>query len=406
MAVNGYGSYGSLWSVRSFNWGVENPQFCVNGWPDSKGCSEVVGDDIVDKLPEDPFGMEIRSTFAAFSYGDEDFGEELRSELLRLGMQDAHGKDVIKELDLFYSRIMGFNPENNFSLVDVLKGVGTVNGSSIVDSVTSDNKAEGLLEAGPPLEAMVVVLGYLRARDLLAVERVCRPLRERIRDDPSLWRIIHVEPPFNEMITDDALVKLTSRAHGTLEGLSLVDCRKITDYGLKCVIQSNPKLTKLNVPGCIKLSLEGILGSLRALKSAAGAFGIKKLRIGSRIDVKSEHFDELKLLIGFDNTKQAARKPQFYRHDQLCLPWDDDRAIDLDMCPKCQNLRLVYDCPAESCVKAAQPCRACGLCIRRCIQCGCCIDNRDYEEMFCLGNRCMDCKRLEKVEIYRFCFYG
>lgn len=385
-----WGEFGGLWGVRRVN----------AGKAESKGCGEVVGDDIVDKLPKDPFGMEIRSTtFAAIGFDDQDSdsGTEWSSDFIGFGMQDACG------IDWIYSGRM------NVYGYDIFKGLGMENESNCVDSVLGDNKVEGLLEAGPPLEAMVVVLGYLGARDLLAVERVCRSLRDWIRTDPSLWRTIQVEQPFNEMITDETLVKLTSRAHGTLECLSLVDCRKITDNGLMSVLQSNPKLAKLSVPGCIKLSLEGILVNLRALKSA-GSLGIKQLRIGGRIDITREQFEELKFLIGVNNKKRqtAPRKPQFYSDDRPYLPWDDDLAIDLDMCPKCENLRLVYDCPAESCVKAGHLCRACKLCTRRCIQCGCCIDNRDYEEMFCLGNRCLDCKRLETFEMvsYRLCLFG
>ncbi|GLU02182.1 hypothetical protein SLE2022_194450 [Rubroshorea leprosula] len=416
MAVN-WGEYGSLWSVSSFNWDLENTHFRVNGKPESKSFGEVVGDDILEKLPEDPFGMEIRSTFAALGFVP-DFGEDWGSDICGFGMQDAGEKSVfqpmIHSINWVYNSTKGFDPDDSYNQYNIFDELGTDDESIIVDSVL-DDKAERLQEAGPPHDAMFLALGYLGVRDLLAVERVCRSFCNAIRGDPLLWRSIHVHQPFNEMITDETLVKLTSRAQGTLQCLSLVDCRKITDFGLKCVLESNPRLTKLSVPGCIKLSIEGILFNLRALKSA-GSLRIKQLRIGGRLGITGEQFEELKFLIGVDNMVQPrAPKPLFYRDGQQYLPWDDDRAIDIEMCPRCQHLRLVYDCPAESCVNAAQLCRACRLCITRCIQCGCCIENRDYEEMFCLGNRCMDCKREEKPEMlsafhqetsYQLSFYG
>ncbi|GLU11410.1 hypothetical protein SLE2022_281580 [Rubroshorea leprosula] len=415
MAVN-LGEYGSLWR---FNWDLENTLFGVNGKRESKGYGgEVVGDDILEKLPEDPFGMEIKSTLAALGFV-QDFGEDWGSDFCRFGMQHADEKNVIqpmiKGINWVYNIPMGFNMEDSYKPFNngIFNGIVTDNKSNFLDSVF-DGKAEGLQEAGAPHDGMLLALGYLGVRDLLAVEGVCRSFRDAIRGDLLLWRSIHVDQPFNEMITDVTLVKLTNRAQGSLQCLSLVDCRKITDYGLKCVLESNPRLSKLSVPGCIKLSIEGILFNLRALKSA-GSLVIKQLRVGGRLGTTNEQFEELKSLIGADMIQQKTRKPQFYRDGQQYLPWDDDRAIDIEMCPRCQNLRLVYDCPAESCSNTAQLCRACRLCITRCIQCGCCIENRDYEEMFCLDNRCMDCKKEEKSEMvsvfhhetsFQLCFYG
>ncbi|XP_040956581.1 uncharacterized protein [Gossypium hirsutum] len=45
-------------------------------------------------------------------------------------------------------------------------------------------------------------------------------------------------------ITDDVLLQITGRGQGSLQCLSLVDCQRITDEGLKRVVENNPKLIK------------------------------------------------------------------------------------------------------------------------------------------------------------------
>lgn len=134
--------------------------------------------------------------------------------------------------------------------------------------------------------------------------------------------------------------------------------------------------------------------SLRDFKSM-GAKGVKQLRIGGLYGVTQKHFEELKFLLGSDGQmQQNAQKPHFYCRGNFYLPCDDDRDIDIQMCPRCQNLRLVYDCPAEACHEkyhASQVCRACTLCIPRCVQCGRCINDGEYEETFFLELLCLDC---------------
>ena len=83
--------------------------------------------------------------------------------------------------------------------------------------------------------------------DLLVVERVCKSLHSTVRGDPLLWRSIHVDQPLNERITDDVLLQLTNRAQGHLQCLSLVECTRITDDGLKRILEGNPKLTKVSM---------------------------------------------------------------------------------------------------------------------------------------------------------------
>jgi len=154
---------------------------------------------------------------------------------------------------------------------------------------------------------------------------------------------------------------------------------------------------QLSVPGCTRLSIEGIVGMLKAYNSV-GPQGVKHLYIGGLYGVTQKHFEELRFLLGADSRQQMqqSHKPHFYRRGNLYLSCNDDRAMDIEVCPRCQNLRLVYDCPAESCQgtgHTTQMCRACTLCIPRCSQCGHCINDSEYEETFCLELLCSSCSK-------------
>uniref|UniRef100_A0A7C9F1I5 F-box domain-containing protein n=1 Tax=Opuntia streptacantha TaxID=393608 RepID=A0A7C9F1I5_OPUST len=247
---------------------------------------------------------------------------------------------------------------------------------------------------GAPHPAFSFALAYLGVRDLLSVERVCKSLHFTVQNDPLLWKNLHIDQPLNDRITDDIVLQLTSRSQGNLQILNLVECQRITDDGLKRILESNPRLTKLSVPGCTRLSIDGVVSCLRAFKSVA-ITGIKSLRIGGLYGVTQEHFDELVSLLGCQNHALANHnKPLFYHRGNCYLSCEDERPIDIETCPRCQKLRLVYDCPAENCQgkdHATQLCRACTLCIPRCVQCGKCVMEGEYVENFCLELLCSAC---------------
>ncbi|XVF85168.1 hypothetical protein PTKIN_Ptkin17bG0096600 [Pterospermum kingtungense] len=400
---------------------------------DPCGSQESVSNDILDLLPSDPFGMDISSTFTAITgwledlevdygcYVGDDVGTGDGSYQLFAGLNFIWNNAMRFQT---FSGSMEFECKGSVSGGfggcsraeeggDVFCGAGVGAACSIEgilcsrneDTVSVHHEYEEFLDCelssdggqGAPHEALSLALGYLGVRDLFVVEKVCTSLRSTVQNDPLLWRSIHVDQPLNEKLTDDALLQITSRAQGTLQCLSLVGCQRITDEGLKRVVENNPKLIKLSVPGCTRLTIEGILNSLKALKSM-GALGVKYLRIGGLYGVTQEHFEELKLLLGMDNQIQPiVHKPHFYHRGNVYISCEDDRAIDIEMCPRCQNMRLVYDCPAEGCQQehAAQLCRACTLCITRCVQCGRCINDGEYEETFCLELLCSDCWKLQ-----------
>lgn len=412
---------------------------------DRCGSQESVHKDILDLLPSDPFGMDISTTFTAIT----GWLEDLEVDYGGYGGDQVATSDgnyqLFAGLNFIWNNAMKFQAfPGNMGFDNSLNAVGGFGdgcveekeagdasghgplglacnvedilslGNEIMGNRDADVMDEGSMEfhecsgvcsdgdGGAPHGAFAFALGYLGVRDLLVVETVCKSLRTIVRNDPLLWRSIHIDQPLNEKITDDILLQLTNRAQGNLQCLSLIECPRITDDGLKHALENNPRLTKLSVPGCTRLSIEGIVTSLKAFKSM-GTQGLKHLRIGGLYGVTQKHFEELKLLLGTDNhTQQNAHKPHFYHRGNFYLSCDDDRAIDIEMCPRCQNLRLVYDCPAEGCQQkehSTQSCRACTLCIARCVQCGRCINDSEYEETFCLELLCSDCwKELLKYQ--------
>uniref|UniRef100_A0A6N2MUK2 F-box domain-containing protein n=1 Tax=Salix viminalis TaxID=40686 RepID=A0A6N2MUK2_SALVM len=414
----------------------EKVEDCFDYGRDRNGSQESVHKDILELLPSDPFGMDISTTFTAIT----GWLEDLEVDYGGYGGDQVSTRDgnykLFADLNFIWNNAMRFQtfPGNMvFNLSNVVGRYGDehpeaneAGNASHHEALGSDCDMEDVLSSGSeiidketvgvvdescgefqnghlvctdgdkeaPHAAFAFALGYLGVRDLLHVETVCRSLCSTVRSDPLLWRSIHIDQPLNEKITDDALLQLTNRAQGNLQCLSLVECPRITDDGLKHVLENNPRLTKLSVPACTRLSIEGIVTNLKAFK-AMGTHGVKHLHIGGIFGVTQKHFEELMHLLGPDShIQQNAHKPHFYYRGNLYLSCDDDRTIDIEICPRCQNPRLVYDCPAEACKGKEHPseaCRACSLCIARCIQCGRCINDSEYEETFCLELLCSDC---------------
>ncbi|KAI5385238.1 F-box protein SKIP14 [Lathyrus oleraceus] len=446
-----------------------------NGWCDVDNCfdygndrcdrggvsatQDSVSNDIIDRLPTDPFGMGIGTTFTAITgwledldfeyggyggYGGDEIGTSGENYPLFAGLNFIWNNAVrfhtfpqwgnvgmeenrfqgVSGFSEYSQREVGeascsFSAESSRDM-DGVMGFGFDYKDVAVAGVSGDmNMNDVNCHAGDehsPHPAIIYSLPYLGLSGLLAVERVCKYLHFTVRTDTLLWKSIHVDQPLNERITDDVLLELTSRAQGKLECLSLVECSRITDDGLRRVLEVNPKIIKLSVPGCTRLSIEGIVGMLKAYKNSLGAQGVKHLHIGGLYGVTPKHFEEIKLLLSTDSQQQEqshtdsqlqghsradsqlkklSNKPHFYCRWNLYLPCDDNRSIDIELCPRCENLRLVYDCPAEGCQgvvgHASQVCRACTLCIPRCSQCGRCINDGEYEETFCLELLCSNC---------------
>lgn len=96
--------------------------------------------------------------------------------------------------------------------------------------------------------------------------------------------------------------------------------------------------------------------------------------------------------------EQPAPQQPFYYHERGDLSVlkhkESQRIIDLETCPKCFEVRLVYDCPKGDCKRREWPlaqCRACYFCIPRCENCGGCIASEEMEEGACSDILCLKC---------------
>ncbi|XP_050206086.1 F-box protein SKIP14 [Mercurialis annua] len=399
------------------------------------GSQESVHKDILDLLPSDPFGMDISTTFTAITgwledlevdyggysndhVGSSDTSYQLFAGLNYIwnnamrfqtfpgnakfdyGLNAAGGRFGDENVEFGGACASGHgafdlasNMEDNFSMGNELMASNDVGNDICERNGGSHESCSSVCSDGVDHRPFGFALRFLDVQDLLAVESVCKSWRLMVQTDTLLWRNFHIDKPLNDKITDDILLQLTNRAQGTLQSLSLVKCSRITDEGLKHVLQNNPTLTKLSLPACTRLSIDGIITNLKEFKPL-GTVGVKQLKIGEIKSVSKEQFEELKFLLGTDGqVRQSVHKPRFYHKGYFSC--EDDRAIDIEMCPRCEHFRLVFDCPAEGCQKkenSPQACRACMICLSRCAQCGCCINDGDFfEETFCLQLLCSRC---------------
>lgn len=234
-----------------------------------------VSKDIADLLPSDPFEMDISTTFTAITGWLEDLGADYGVRNFRAANEDY---DLFAGINFIWNSAMRFqtfpvnthggNKQNTTEQVN-LQPEDRNSGSALAsydfvtsfedgnvssNSETRENQVDwGKLEGAEfscdatSHEVWTVVLSYLGIKDLLSLEMVCKSLQYTVRSDPLFWRWIHIEKPLNEKITDDNLLQLSNRAQGNLQCLSLLECTRITDDGLRRVLQSNPKLNKVSI---------------------------------------------------------------------------------------------------------------------------------------------------------------
>ncbi|CAH1412939.1 unnamed protein product [Lactuca virosa] len=380
-------------------------------------------EDVLDMLPSDPFEMNISGGCTMIRGWIQEVDDDI-------GYIKISEKSIGDEINLDDT-----STTNGLFFFDGSKESKALQHSFNKNTNCCQSDGKDNIHVGVPHDALFFALGHLGMRDLMSVERVCKSLRDGVRNDPLLWRNIHIDQQPGESFADESLLRITNRASGSLQSLSLVKCLKITDNGLKNVIQQNPGLTKLSLLGCNGLTMEGLLSNLKSLKTTNGG-GIKRLRIGGLHSITMEQFEDLKKVLSIDNNNNnnnnknhlTCPKPRFYNGGQLHLSLEDDRPIDIEACPKCHQLRQVYDCPADTCQGKRYCCRACTFCIPRCINCGCCLNERNYMETFCLDFICFHCLKQilsftnggedEDMGVdsgqsghyqqasYRFCLYG
>ncbi|XP_078432640.1 RNI-like superfamily protein [Wolffia australiana] len=237
--------------------------------------------------------------------------------------------------------------------------------------------------ASEPHAALFFVLGYLPLREIFAAQRTCRSLRDAIAGDDLLWRGLRVEPPLSRKLTDGALIEVASRAKGRLTSLSLVDCWLITDAALRRVVDGNPCIVKINVPGCSRLTADGVVNLVHIM-----------------VDQKKEKEKKKRVVeVGINGIPGLGKE---HLHALNTILAGEECSLDVQVCPKCDDVRVVTQCTRESCRATSvgqAVCRGCNFCIARCAECGGCVDGSG-EDSACFHTLCLNCwLRLTKCSL-------
>jgi hypothetical protein len=125
--------------------------------------------------------------------------------------------------------------------------------------------------------------------------------------------------------------------------------------------------------------------------------GLTQLRIRGLYGVTLEILESVLAMMQLEGeqSRHSTIPPQYYKNGEPCPAIGEERAIDVEACPKCRKAGLVFDCTRARCRERRgvplQQCRGCYLCIARCEECGTCIDGDDYEETFCMEFLCQAC---------------
>lgn len=252
-----------------------------------------------------------------------------------------------------------------------------------------------------PHEAIFLVLAYLPVFELIEMSKVCKSLKDEVENDILPWLKIIVDKPLNTRLTNDYLRKITSKANGLLKSLALINCTRITDDGLLLVVEENPLLEKLFVTGCTRLTPGAVIKAVEMIPK------LKSLKINGIYNVNKDVLQTLHQQIREMSLPQTRVFNFYHRRHRTIISSvfeNDDEvnpSIDLEICPRCQEVRMVFDCPRESCIVKVQNsptshrheinrCRACYYCIPRCEECGMCIKD-EVGEAACQDILCLDC---------------
>ncbi|KAL9330238.1 hypothetical protein ACSQ67_005241 [Phaseolus vulgaris] len=252
-------------------------------------------------------------------------------------------------------------------------------------------------EAEPPHQAMFLVLTYLPVYEVVLMSQVCTSLRDAVNNDILPWLNLTVERPLSWRLNDEILLKVTSKANGRLQTLTLINCTHVTDEGLQRVVEQNPLINKLRIPACTGITPDGVLRAVETLCQRSNC--LKTLSINGIYNVQKDHLDMLIMKLGKNHPLKEQQKQQpVYYHERgrfsVSKHEESQRLIDLEICPRCSEVRMVYDCPRGHCMRREwplSPCRGCKFCIPRCENCGGCIESGEVEEGACEDIFCLEC---------------
>lgn len=126
---------------------------------------------------------------------------------------------------------------------------------------------------------------------------------------------------------------------------------------------------------------------------------LKSLKVSGVYGIRKEDLETLHNLINHNQTQQKRDKILYHKYKKFSTlkVIETNRSIDVDICPLCNEVRTVFDCPRVLCEKQQQQqevgeCRGCDSCILRCTECGICIKGiQELEEVSCADTLCLEC---------------
>jgi hypothetical protein len=159
-------------------------------------------------------------------------------------------------------------------------------------------------------------------------------------------------------------------------------------------------LFQLYIPGCTGLTPEGVIRAVKTLSE--GHHSLKSLRINGIYNIKKEHLETILSYLQMNLSQQDMQRkqqPTLYHNRNFPIfrneESDHDPMLDVDICPKCNDVRVVYECLRETCKRKTElpstECRGCNLCIPRCEECGRCTGSEEPEETACGDDVCSEC---------------
>ncbi|CAA3026929.1 Hypothetical predicted protein [Olea europaea subsp. europaea] len=113
--------------------------------------------------------------------------------------------------------------------------------------------------------------------------------------------------------------------------------------------------------------------------------------------MKKEDLYTLHNLLDLDETQQKKVKILYHEHKKCSSlkREETDYPIDVDVCPKCYEVRMVFDCPGILRPKEQQlqtiECKGCYHCIPRCDECGICITGQELAKAAWADTLCLEC---------------
>lgn len=117
---------------------------------------------------------------------------------------------------------------------------------------------------------------------------------------------------------------------------------------------TNLNFFQLYLQGCTSLTIEGVISAVNLLTKPNHR--LKNLAISGIYNVKTEDFQTLCHLLGINQMQMKETKKNYYniRHKLYAFKQESQPSIDVDICPKCGEIREVFDCPRDSCKRRMQ----------------------------------------------------